>query len=255
MLTKVKSVLVMAAMAASANAATYTTGDLLLGFRALSGTGTAINYVVNIGQASAYRDGGVSGTIAIGDIATDLVATYGSNWYSRTDLQWAVIGSPSNTSTVSGDPSKTVYYTIPNGDSSSGLAMGSTLRGTASTNMVGLERGATGFSSTQYTDSVNSAYAKFVSTATPSDWASYMNGGDNVGGRTVDFDAISEVEGIPATTLGLYRSSTSSAGTYLGSFSLGSDGSLSFASVPEPSSVALTAIAALAAASRRRRNS
>jgi hypothetical protein len=211
-----------------AGAASYTTGDLLLGFRALGGDGATINYVVNVGAASAYRDGTISGTVTVGDIATDLAVIYGADWYTRTDVQWSVVGSPSNTSTVNGDPSKTIYYTIPNGSSTSGLAMGSTLRGTASTNMVALERGTTGFASTSYTNATTSAYAKVTDTTSASSWTSYMNGGANVGGRTVDFDAFAEVEGLPGTSLGFYRSSTASAGTFLGTFHLSSSGTLTF---------------------------
>ncbi len=79
---------------ASAAAVSYSNDDLFLGFYASGGTGSSFDYLVNIGQASIYRDATGAFALNIGDIGADLSATYGSDWNTRSDLYWAFLAAP-----------------------------------------------------------------------------------------------------------------------------------------------------------------
>ncbi|BCU75309.1 hypothetical protein [Luteolibacter sp. LG18] len=212
---------------ASAAAPTYVQGDVLMGFRATGGLNASTCYVVNLGHASSFRDGLISGTVTIpGNIATDLSTIYGANWRTRTDLFWGVACSPSNisTTTVNGDPGRTVYVSIPGGGVGDGPAINTSLRTTVSTKMVALESGTTGFTSYQAT--ANSTVAVSQGTGDANSWASFMDGGSN--GGAIDFGAFSEMEGLPTQSLGLYRLTSTSAGAFVGQFSINASGQVSF---------------------------
>ena len=105
----------MSLFAGQASAAVnFVPGDLLMGFQATGGTGAGNTYVYNVGQASNFRDNPSVGFLA--NVNTDLSATFGSNWFTRTDLYWAVGGVRNNatfgadaTSIVNGDPARAIY--------------------------------------------------------------------------------------------------------------------------------------------------
>lgn len=102
-----------AALVTPARAAiTFTAGDLVMGFRATGGTGATSVYLVNLGSSITYRDS-TSNILNIADINTDMTATFGPGWETRSDLYWGVIGVRDKLSiaggVVSGDPRRTVY--------------------------------------------------------------------------------------------------------------------------------------------------
>lgn len=216
---------VLVPVIASAAPVTYTQGDILMGFRAKGGLNMETSYVVNLGKASSFRDGTVTGVVPIaGNIATDLAQIYGVDWYSRTDLYWGIAGSPSNAVDVNGDVAKTVYASAPNGGPADGFLINNSLRSTVSTKMVGFQAGQAGFRTYQAT--ANSSAAVIQAAGDPSSWKSYMDGGAN--GGTIDFGAFSEIEGTPGTPLALYRLTTNVAGAYVGQFTLSASGQVSF---------------------------
>ncbi len=99
-----------AASTLTAGALSYTKGDLFLSFRVGEGEGAPLNYVVNIGQASQYRNAVAPGPVNIvglGNIAADLSVIYGPDWHSR-DVYWSISGTP-GPSAVGGDPLRTLY--------------------------------------------------------------------------------------------------------------------------------------------------
>jgi hypothetical protein len=117
-----KSLIVLTGLAfanSSAKAATvsFNTGDLVLGFHtAGSGTGATSTYLVNLGSPATYRDAVADIPVtSIGSLGADLIANFGANWASRSDLFWSVAASWSNNPTVggslvlNGDPN-TSYY-------------------------------------------------------------------------------------------------------------------------------------------------
>lgn len=70
----------------------YNDGDLLLGFRATGGEGAPTDYLVNIGSATQFTGATGQITVNIGNIATDLVNTFGADWKTRSDVLWSVSG-------------------------------------------------------------------------------------------------------------------------------------------------------------------
>ena len=69
-------------------------GDLILGFRADGGQGADTNLKVNLDPASGLATGGTT-TVLTRLAVADLVATYGADWATRSDLSWGVIGTKS----------------------------------------------------------------------------------------------------------------------------------------------------------------
>ena len=256
----VKSLLMLAAAcvlgAAPANAAlvTYTKGDLLMGFRATSGTGSDTVYVVNLGAASGYRDLANYGTVDVGSIGTDLTAIYGSNWNTRTDLFWGVIGASSNigSETVNGDAGRTLYVSqaqVTTGDPGTGPSgLNATQRGDVANKVV-----AMGGAFDNYQSTVNSTDAASQGQGDANSWRSYLaSGGVNTDGGVLDYGAFSQIEGTTSQTLSLFRVfSATNPSTFEGQFSLSSNGSLTF--VPEPTSAALAGLGTVLLAFRRRR--
>lgn len=234
-----------AAAPAGAAVVSFSQGDLLMGFHASGGTGAGQTYVVDIGSAATYRDATGTLTIDLGNIGADLSSVYGANWYTRTDLQWGVAGSPSNVDTVNGDPSRTLYAS--RADSSVGWQITSaTNRSAASTRMQGL---ATAFAS--YESTANSSHAVIQDDTAPNGWRSYMSGS---GTSTTDFSSFSDIEGTPAQTLSLFRLTDSNPGSLEGYFTLSSSGQLTFTAVPEASSALIAGLGSLLLVVRRRRN-
>ena len=91
----------------------YNAGDLLLGFHTNGGEGSNKSYVFNLGPAYEYRNTPTK-LVTSSDLSVDLIATFGSNWFSRTDLYWGIAavrdpaGSGANT-VVNGDPRAAIY--------------------------------------------------------------------------------------------------------------------------------------------------
>ena len=101
--------------ASTASAAVnFTPGDLLMGFQSTGGIGAGNVYVYNIGQAYTYRDNPALGFVA--NLNTDLAATFGATWFSRTDLHWSIGGVRINDAfgananvVENGDPARAFY--------------------------------------------------------------------------------------------------------------------------------------------------
>jgi len=245
-----------ALVAGSAQAAlvVYNPGDLLVGFRDVTGTKSV---VVNLGSAASFRDDslgfavGSPVTLSLGDINTDLVATFGGSWASNSNMRWGIVGSPSNTATVGGDIATTVYASkaeTTTGTVGTGFLLNNTNRGVASTTMMGLEGSTNGFNT--YQASSNNTGLVIQNNADPADWASFQPGGNNSTAST-GFKVINGgIEGSLTQTLDLFRTSAANSTSYVASFSL-SGGSVSV--IPEPSSLLVAGLGLGALAIRRRR--
>jgi hypothetical protein len=81
--------------------------SLFLGFQATGGVGSATNIVVNIGLPNDLS------TLNL-DINSALSSTYGSNWYSRSDLYFGVIGA-AFTEVPGVDIQSTLYSSVATG--------------------------------------------------------------------------------------------------------------------------------------------
>jgi hypothetical protein len=100
------------ALAGSMEAAAWPpeNGDLVLGVQATAGTGSTSNVFVNLGPAFQIRENAEQGSVV--NIAAELSAAFGANWFSRTDLWFGVAGNRSALSTpseVNGDANRVVY--------------------------------------------------------------------------------------------------------------------------------------------------
>ena len=252
-------VLTAALAAGGAGAATvaYNTGDLLVGFRDSSGSVTR-SVVVNLGSAAGFRDDTLGFTnthpvtVALGDLATDLVATFGSNWYTNTNIKWGIVGSPSNAADVNGDSATTVYASkaesIP-GHVTTAWSLSDTSRGIASSLMVGLQASTNGFNT--YTASDNNSRIAVENNSDSASWASYQKGGANSNATTAFKVFNPGIEGSLAKPLDLFRMQNAGTGGYIATFSIGSNGSISV--IPEPTAPLLGLIGTTLAAVRRRR--
>lgn len=247
-----------------ANAATFVAGDLLLGFRATGGTGSTSNLVVNLGQAdTVYRDA-TSGIASIADLGAILTSTYGSDWATRSDLSWGVVGvrsASSLNSTVDGDPQRTNYLSIaqsayaPGTQQSAAPTIGTgTARGDVATaiNDLGLA----------YAAASGTTFA-VLNASTANSWTDQVVTDNNFAyGASVE---ASSVNGIDATGLDLYRilhtttganpSGTIGTGSYEGTFTISSSGVVGYSvgAVPEPSRALLAACGLGGLLLRRRR--
>jgi hypothetical protein len=249
----------------------YTDGDLFVGFHATGGLGATQTYLVNIGQASTYRDAapGSSFTLSLGNIGVDLTALYGSTWNTRADLFWGITGAMSVAS--AGDPANTLYAT--KAETQVGTLESSWARrsNSAQTGTVSKIQGiASGYLNDQQgSTDTNSAFAVIENTSDPNNWASYQSGGINstAGSSLGVFSPTIEgnfAGGVDGSRLDLFRmvrtgiddgtGSLTGLGTYEGTFSIGNNGAVGYLVVPEPSTAAMAGLGgALIGLSRRRR--
>lgn len=240
-------------VAGSVHAVTFSNGDLYLGFRATGGTGSSFDYLVDIGQASIYRDATGSfvlnnaAGINIGNIGADLTAIFGSNWSTRSDLFWGVVGTVNPA--IGSDPLNTEYAS--KGETVFGTPeVAWNRRANSAQNQANTAIGASGLAGAfgNYSSTANSTRAAQQNTVDANSWYSFVHAGDS-GGATFNSSYNSSLEGnfggATGNALDLFRMPVGSgAGTYLGNFTTDSSGNITFTSataVPEPS--ALTALA------------
>jgi hypothetical protein len=250
------AVLALAFAGAMAPSATATlpaaNGDLYLGFYATSGTGSTESLLINIGQASDYRDfTGSFFKLELGDVEADLVDVFGASWNSRSDVKWGVFGTTYD-SAVGSDPAWTIY--------------GGRAQTTLGTQATAYNRGSTATQSqpatrlhdladhyAEGTATANSSVATIQLTTEDNDFAQYQT----TSGATsfsyfqnalADFTTGTTVyNGAFGSRVDLFRMQTGSSslkGTYEGTFAISDiDGSTAvyfgstatFTPVPEPS--------------------
>ena len=235
----------LALPAKAATSPSYTAGDMFLVFHATSGQGNTTDYVINIGQGSIYRDAtstfSLNGaTVDIGNIATTLVDTYGSDWNTRSDLYWGVFGT-TYTSTVGNDPVGTLYATKP--ETTIGTIRTSYFRSSETSQLVNagsdLQSMANAFSSGNYTvTGLNGALETTTDNNSLSSFLDFSNG------TPVAFTSFTGSlgtfgSGTAGTALDLFRmaptDSVNLRGSYEGTFTISDSGVVTFAAVPEPS--------------------
>lgn len=266
------------ALTASAQTVTYSQGDLLVGFRASGGTGSNTTFVYNIGSAVNFRDGVTSGVLA--NVGSQLTATYGSDWFTRSDVSWGVIGVYSNgnpqldTTVVNGDPVSTIYASRAATDIGTSTAWGSGTAFTraqvvsAATQVVSFAHTGTPVAGTfafQNAASGTGGFGAFVDTSATNDWAQYTSVpadfGLFTGGIEGTFNtgteyAYLDLYRILSTTTGADPVGTRGLGSYETTFSINAAGQISVATsaVPEPASAAaLVGLISLGFVGARRR--
>lgn len=255
----------LVAPAMKAATVAYSSDDLLLGFRATSGTGATSNYLVDLGQASLFT-GAAGSTIynlsssplgnAIGNLNADLVATYGANWATSGLVTYGIVGSTGQLSGVGSDPKKTLYATAQETQSGAAGTPQSTpwnssgqIGLTAQSNAAGKIGGSSSLASAYngQTSTANSAFGIVEATASPNSWSSFQ--------ASPAFGAFNPtVSDSVSNTLDLYTNQfTSNPFNFVGNFHLSQTGDLTFESAPEPGRAVLLSFGLAAALFRRRR--
>lgn len=243
---------------AAASAATVgapQVNDLFVAFRATSGTGATTSYIVNLGQnatVTASSNSNLNTTLNLGNIATDLADTYGSDWATSGAVQWSVFG-------VGGAASSTLYASKQQGSvgvpSTAWPQLTSTERNSTYSQVNSVINGIGGYHGSTATS--NSLVGTFQ--ANSSSASSYAF---QVGGGALDFGTLSSwssiegqsANGISTTALDLYRINANGV-TSTGYFTISNTGVIGFTAVPEPTSALLGLVGAgvlLASRSRKK---
>ena len=270
---------VIGGLSATAQVVTYSQGDLLVGFRASGGTGASTTFVYNIGSSTGFRDNPDQGSLA--NIGTQLAATYGNDWYTRSDVSWGVIGVHNNanpqfdTSVVNGDPVSTIYAS----KTSTGFGTSTAWGSTSAFSRAAVVSAATQVVSFAHTGSkVNGTFAfqdaaqgtdgfgAFVQTSANNDWAFYTSGSTDftifTGGIEGTFNtgedfAYLDVYRILSTVTGAVPTGVRGVGSYETTIYIDSTGQLfaGTSSIPEPSAFgAIAGLAVIGMACFRRRH-
>ncbi len=261
---KLSALAAVLAFSVSAHAATvdYDAGDLVMSFYTKSGTGSTLNVSVGLGDlATAFRGDLNGGSVLTGStywtsnnngtftfnlgtaLGTVLDNAFGIGWYNRSDLYWGISGvltSSATASAVGGDPRRTVYVSH-DASAASYSGLGTSTVASVATNMTGFQ-GA--FDTLQadsgqtlvatYQDSISNSYEswQYNGDSRLADWG-YVTGANSTVSTTLAVDRIL------ALTNGANPTGTVGNGQSIGTFSLGSDGTLTFSAVPEPSTYGL----------------
>ncbi len=212
-------------------------GDLFLGVRALDGDGANVSYLVKIGTDTTFRNAAAGSSFnvtGLGNLGNDLAGTYGTEWYNRADVVWAVFGAR-NTSTT------TVYGSrarlSPAAPTAPWPALNSTDRNPVATAISSVTDNVGGYKNREATPNStvdtfqpntfdSSSYSKQVGTPGTTDFGSTSQWG------TIE---ASFANGPAASVLDLHRISATSGvpnSTFIGSFTLTSSGTLQFAAPP-----------------------
>lgn len=251
-----------------AAAVVYTDGDLLLGFRATGGQGALQTYLINIGQASMFRDQPVGSTspLAAGSIGADLTSIYGANWHTRADLFWGVAGGIAETRL--NDPANTLYASA---DSPAGSTLASAWarrsNSAQSSTLSQVQGAVSGYLNDPEGSNNNSnTFAVRQNTTDNNNWSLYQPGGNrtqsfNTWNPTIEgnFDggaAVSELDLFRIVRTGINDGSGATTGesNYEGTFAISPAGLVSYTVVPEPSVAVMLAAAAGLLGVRRRRS-
>jgi len=268
-----------------ANAAvdsTWDANDVILGFRAATGTtGAATTLLVNLGSATSYRDTttNINSIANLGSIIDSVYGTTagsGSAWYERTDL-WAGFvsatnGQPSDNSggtaiaSQTTDYNSTIYMSARRSaagtlGSASGTRPGNTsaLDAQAGGALINVLRQNTDSKDGAAGDSNATAGIAVIASGQTNSWNDFTTGSTaadfgifNIesaftsGVRFASFGGVSNVEQAwDFYRLAAYPSTDANAGKgiYQGTFTLDQNGGVDFiAAVPEPSAVMMSLV-------------
>ncbi|MCS6244246.1 MAG: PEP-CTERM sorting domain-containing protein [Opitutus sp.] len=244
---------------------TFAAGDILLGFFTSTGVGAGSNLMVNLGSFGQFDNNDGSTVNFSSSIVSDLNATYGSDWNTRTDIKWSVTGATFAAS-VDGLTRNSIFATAVSGAAPIASASDGIL-GTVRSNVSSIGTAFNAFDTTANStvsvvvasSNVNSMQARLTTNNSAQFGASNQN--VTTATSVSDFYALVPTTGGTAPT-GLATDGDGivfARGTnYLGTFELKASG-LSFtasgaSAIPEPSTFgALAGAAVLGLAATRRR--
>jgi hypothetical protein len=276
-LRRITGLTCLALLAGTAHAVTVATGDLILGIRADGGQGSGKDLMVNLGPASNFYGAAPNTSFALPALsALDLVSTFGSNWNTRSDMSWGVVGT-TGAAAVGIAPARTIWATraeLTVGTTSTPWSRNIALTLQNPSNAIGtMYSGAPG-SLDVGVATANSASSAIIDDTLAGSWTPQDDFTPGTSFRYFNPSVRDSLSNIPATAarydgvngydaLDLCELRPGTAGspaTLLGAFGLNSSGTLVFsnvpgvfAAVPEPSAALTGLCAALALFIRRRR--
>ena len=218
-------------------------GDLILAFEATSGTGSTLNYEVDLGSITNFTAGTGTPFSSI-NINTDLTNIYGAGWFNDTSLSFVIVGAVNNgnLSTSAG--------TIKNGSVLAGDPNAPTLIGSEGSLQLNGAKNSIGVLYGPSASAAAGTTSNSLSILTTDNTSYHAASGGSLSFGSLG--PISSTFAASGTTpinlaLDLLQTTGTTTGTsaFVGApgsiFSLGSDGTLSFSvqSVPEPSTYAL----------------
>ncbi len=222
--------------------------DLILGFHANGGQGQSINLEVDIGPISNYTGVAASSKTVISQLnVADIVAAYGTNWSTRTDLYWGIVGTTGRISSGPGgsssQPAPTVWATCAEttiGTQSTPWLLSSLSRGAVSIASSAIEplygsAPGTPGGLNGATSSVNSSYSSTINPNLSGSWSFQTS--LQAGVSFAYFNPTVEVSALIAagsySVADLYQvASGTTAPTYLGTFGLNTSGVLTYSGSP-----------------------
>ncbi len=264
--TSITAVCALVLSSGIAQAVTTASGDLILGFRATGGQGSASNLEVDLGSLTNFINltpGTVidlSSRISLSDLQTTYsTGGTGNSWASRSDLLFS-IAATSGTTGLGGLANNTLFASsVNNGGTVIGYTrLTSGTQGTPGGNISfevaalgGAPNAGTAFSSVKnagdggsYTDSITGSGSALVAYNA----SSSSNFGSPGGAPFENTTNFATNPGTQYQTSDLYQlnpvARNAAPGADLGTFALGNDGSLTFTSVPEPSTYGLMGLGA-----------
>ncbi|MCX6848395.1 MAG: PEP-CTERM sorting domain-containing protein [Verrucomicrobia bacterium] len=248
-----------------AKAATITAGDVLLGFRATSGTGSTSNLIVNLGQADTIFRNATSNISSVANIGSLLTSTFGAGWDTRSDLFWGAVANANSASgdpAIDGDPGATNYYTKAQTSLNPGIKTSTAANINSSTSRVAISNNIQGLNTTFA--AATGTNSVVIPSSGGTTWSSSITASNFGVGSAIE---ASNANGIDATGLDLYRildsntdaspSQTVGVPNWEGTFTISNTGVVGFSvnAVPEPSRAVLAALGLGGLLLRRRRRS
>jgi len=240
--------------ARAAIVATPVDNDIFLGIHATGGTGSSVSYLVNLGQYSQFASQASGTTVSLsglGDIGTDLVATFGANWNTRADVKWGIFGRD-NSGTVSLFSSREEQNVGTPGPAWAAISL--TRRQNTSSSVGTVLLGINGYNGRESTPNSTVAVLQDNGSSSTASYNYQVVTGASDFGTTSGW---SNIEGdfgggTSGTALDLFKISASGV-TTPGFFTIANSGGLSFTTIPEPSAGLLGAAGVVLLLTNRRR--
>ena len=214
-------------------------GDLILSFRATGGAGQNVNLEVDLGSVAQFQGLAAGTTLSVSRLnVNDLIATYGASWATRTDLFWSVIGTAGRVGAFGSSPIATLWATngeLAVGTQSTPWTPGSNGAQFNASSQIeallfsgpGSLNGATATANSSSSANINALLAgsyAYQDTFQPGTSFSFFN-------PSIDNTVKADTTGYAVSDLYELRAGAS-ASTYLGSFGLAANGTLTFATSP-----------------------
>ena len=238
------------AAAVTAGPLTYSTRDLMLGFRKVGGTS---NLEVNLGQASLYYGATPGSTFAItGFSPSQLTAAFGASY---ANVSWSVSGAM-NVADVNA-PRNTLWLTAPRTDTSIQSTPWNTASITTQGNTVSpvlsVGNNAAGYSSSIAPGANNTATAVLIPDGNAQSYHSFVLDNGDFGGFQGNIENTTPIPftGATFTRSDLYQLKPNGTPTLLGYFDLLANGTMTFTAaggaVATPPTIAIANASALIA--------